>query len=123
MTERVPRRRQVYCRTQFKGFHYWPDAPEDVRYLRDYHRHIFGVMVTVDVTHGDRDVEFHNLKQHVDNIIDAMPDGVKYLDDDMQRWSCERWAEEIGTVLLADGYDVYAVEVNEDGENGAVVKW
>src|SRR5258708_7579424 len=52
-------RMHVYCKTSFIGFHCWSDAPENVKYLRDYQR--FSSMVdntydaklyTVEVAHG-----------------------------------------------------------------------
>lgn len=134
LSQRVPKRRQVFCRTAFDGLHCWPDAPPETGFLRYPHRHMFGVEVTVDVTHSDRDVEFLALVKIVDDIILLLKgepwecdggDGYisKDLDDDILHWSCERWAEEIGTVLLGRGYDVYTVQVVEDSQNGAVIRW
>ena len=45
------------------GFHRWPDAPEHRAYLRNEHRHLFHVEVAVEVTHDDREIEFHDLQK------------------------------------------------------------
>lgn len=59
----------IYINTSFVGFHRWDSAPEEVAFLRDLHRHIFNVKVTVEVSHNDRDVEFFLLKKDVDFCI------------------------------------------------------
>ena len=112
----------VYCTTQFIGFHQWKDAPDSFAYLRNKHRHVFHVKVVVEVSHVDRDVEFHYLKVKVDDAI-----GNQY-----RKWkeeaSCEEMAVDIGSWLrnnpvLGTSFDVQSVEVSEDGENGAIVVW
>lgn len=106
---------EVYCRTRFEGFHKWPDAPDEVAFLRDRHRHEFHVELTVSVDHDNRDVEFILLKRELDEFIQAT------LLDGRDTLSCEQMGVEI-----ADHFsDVYGpgvtVDVSEDGENGAVV--
>jgi len=48
-----------------RGFHCWPDAKEVTEGRRDYlasrHRHLFYYKVSVEVGHGDREIEFHDL--------------------------------------------------------------
>lgn len=61
----------IYVRTSFVGFHKWETAPQEVSFLRDLHRHIFNVKVTLQVSHSDRDVEFFLLKKDVDFIISS----------------------------------------------------
>jgi 6-pyruvoyl-tetrahydropterin synthase len=103
---------RVFCTTSFEGFHRWPDAPEEVAFLRARHRHRFGVRVEVAVSHDDRDVEFILLRRAVEAEIARVQ---AVLDDGT--WSCERWAAHLLTAFKA-----VRVEVNEDGENGAVVE-
>ena len=100
----------VFARTSFEGFHCWPDAPDEVSFLRARHRHIFHVEVKVQVIHGDRDVEFILLKREVDLFIE------KTLKGNTANWSCERWALEI-----LEEFGAEEVTVSEDGENGAIV--
>lgn len=106
----------VFCRTRFEGFHHWPGAPEEVRFLRALHRHEFHVELGVEVTHDDRDVEFILLKRKLDQTISMMQrrQGV-------ETWSCETWAKQILETARAWGRLFYC-EVSEDGENGARVE-
>lgn len=104
-------RTEVFCRLTFEGFHRWPDAPDEVAFLRDAHRHVFHVEVRVPVEHDERDVEFILLKRHVLDLIAGIQ-----LDGTCGDWSCETWAR---VILNATGAS--SVTVSEDGENGATV--
>lgn len=101
----------VYCTTQFEGFHRWPEATSPVTYLRDRHRHIFHVKAGVKVSDRNRQVEFIQLKDHVNEIIGKLKSS-----PDCETWSCEEWAAR----LIKHAYLDYC-DVSEDGENGAVV--
>lgn len=109
----------VYCQTRFIGFHRWPDAPEEVKFLRDMHRHEFHVKATVKVKHDNRDVEFITLKDAIDQFM--RPLNPRQTVMHYQTKSCEMIAKEIIEGLENASYDVYSVEVSEDGENGAIV--
>ena len=100
----------VWVKTSFTGFHRWKDASAEVAYLRDWHRHVFHVRVMVEVTHDNRDVEFHLLKGKVD----------QYLKEDYADQHFEASCEQIAVNLL-DRFNAALVEVSEDGENGATV--
>lgn len=101
----------VFATTRFEGFHRWPDAPEEVAFLRDRHRHVFHVRAEVPVRHDDRDVEFILLGRRVAAEVEVIRST-----QDVSCWSCERWANE-----LVDRLGLSACEVSEDGENGARV--
>lgn len=102
----------VFCSLQFEGFHNWPGCPfEEVSYLRDRHRHIFHVKAYKRVTHSDRDVEFIMLKNDIQAFIKGL-----YPTGEMGATSCEMLAEK-----LIEAFDLCQCEVNEDGENGAIV--
>jgi hypothetical protein len=101
----------VWVTTRFVGYHRWKDAPDNVSFLRDYHRHVFHVQVAVDVLGHDREVEFFTLKSRVDAYIDHNWAGRKF------DASCEHIAAD-----LQKQFGAAWVEVSEDGENGAVVK-
>lgn len=102
----------VFCRTQFEGFHCWPQAPDEVAFLRTLHRHMFHVELHVEVHHDDRDVEFILLKRRVDAIISGTQKA-----QDTSTWSCEQWCR-----LLMDATGAVKVAVSEDGENGSVLE-
>lgn len=107
----------VFCTLQVEGLHNWPDAmliPE-VGYLENTHRHIFNIKAYVQVTHNDRDVEFIVLKHNILKYIYAhysTPYGCIHFNN----MSCEMIAEK-----LIDHFNLIKCEVNEDGENGAIV--
>lgn len=106
-------RSAIWITTSFEGFHAWTGCPfDDVDFLRDRHRHIFHVKLTVPVTHSDRDVEFIRFKREVSEFIkQTWPDG------ELGCTSCEMIGEKI-----LDHFQVASVcEVSEDLENGAIV--
>jgi len=109
---------QVYCRTRFIGFHRWPDAPNDVFYLRDFHRHEFHVELCVEVAHADRAVEFITLRRQLDHFIKTRHLGDPHDPTETAR-SCEMFAEIIVSYFQKLEYKVVHVDVSEDGENGA----
>ena len=100
------------------GIHRYPDAPEEVAYLRELHRHMFHFKVGMTVAHSNREVEFHMLKNW---CVGLYKEGTLQLDYK----SCEMMAEDLLT-KLADEYGnerVLSVEVSEDQECGAIVTW
>lgn len=106
----------VVVKAQFEGFHYWKDAPEEVKFLRDLHRHIFHVRVEVPVKHENRDVEIILLKQFINDTCSILTEPIK-----KKGLSCEQIATMIAKIV-AMRYDVdrCAVEVLEDNENGGI---
>lgn len=100
----------VWVTTQFVAFHRWKEAPDNVRFLRDYHRHIFHVQIGMDVSHSNREIEFFQFKEKVDIFL-RLTYEMKKLDE-----SCEMIASR-----LLETFNAVFVEVSEDGENGARV--
>lgn len=98
----------VWIRTQFTAFHRWKDAPDDVKFLRDWHRHVFHVKIAVEVGHNDREVEFFQFKKKVEQYCRIR------LENQCFEKSCEMIAEE-----LLNEFSAAFCEVSEDGENGA----
>ena len=106
----------VYCQGSVEGFHCWPDAPEEVSHLRLRHRHMFGFKVEIKVSHDDRDVEFIIAKRAVLSYLKANP--IRGSE------SCEMIAKRIrGHLVTTRDWNVAMVDVDEDGENGAIVRW
>lgn len=112
--------RYIKVRTEFEGYHYYPDASkhhsdERISFLEHPHRHIFKVEATISVDHPDRALEFFLVKW-------ALQDYIKGGDFDYK--SCEMIAEEIINEHLAPKYGndrYYRVVVSEDGENDGIV--
>lgn len=103
----------VYCKVQFEGIHNWPGCPfEEVKYLRVPHRHIFHIKAWKQVYHDDRDCEFIMLKHRVQEFIAS-----KWPDGQLGAMSCEM----IGQILIEE-FELCAVDVSEDDENGAYIE-
>ena len=105
----------IWVTTQFEGLHCWPEAPDEVAFLRNQHRHIFHVRLEIEVHNDDRDLEFLMVKKWLNGVIE------KYIADD-GRLSCEQIAKEI----LEAGRQAYPnrnmlCEVSEDKENGVKI--
>lgn len=78
----------IWVTLQKKGFHRYPDAPEEVKYLRDVHRHQFHFKVGVEVTHDNRDIEFHMFQTFLEGLFDSGDLNVDYK-------SCEMMANDL----------------------------
>jgi hypothetical protein len=109
----------VFCNFRQAGFHSWPNAPEPYKYLSYPHRHEFHVRVDVQVAYDDRDIEFIALKQACQTAFAMLTAEVSFEHLDFGARSCEMLAKELGHILVGMKYNVAAVEVSEDGENGA----
>lgn len=109
-------KRYIYITTQFEGFHRYPDAPDEVAFLRDYHRHLFKVKLQVAVEHNERDIEFIMFKHKIDDYL-------SFYMNKQSNLSCETMAEQlINQVILMYGNRKVICEVSEDGENGAILE-
>ena len=112
----------IKVRTQFEGFHYYPDAGKidnRIEFLEHRHRHMFHVCVKMSVTHQDRELEFFLVKWELDDFIKAT-----FVSN--TNMSCEMMAEEILSnhliPLYGDTRD-YTVTVSEDGEFDGIVEY
>ena len=120
-------KRQIWVTFQKEGIHCYPAAATDptlatgdeydVSFLASPHRHIFHFRVWIDVVHNDRDIEFIQFKRWLENLY---RDGALQLDHK----SCEMISDDL-YLQIAQKYPDRSVwiEVSEDGENGALVKY
>lgn len=53
----------------FDFIHRYRDAPAEVQYLRNLHRHMLNIEVTVEVFHTDREIEFYMMKDKIDKAV------------------------------------------------------
>ena len=126
MTEKI----KVFCTFRQVGFHNWPNAPEEHKYLAQLHRHEFHVRVEVEVVHADRAIEFIKLKQIAKTAFQQLGWQQQSLAGmiNFGSRSCEVLAKHLRLHLL-DAYPlddipkITAIEVSEDGENGARVEF
>ena len=114
---------EVYCTLQIEGTHNWPTCPfDEVAYLRDPHRHVFHIKAHKPVNHDDRDTEFIMLKHQIGEYLTTKyakgPQPYCYGNNVcvFGAMSCEMLARE-----LIEEFNLCRCEVNEDGENGAIL--
>tara|TARA_R110000751_G_scaffold223906_1_gene326000 strand:- start:641 stop:1015 length:375 start_codon:yes stop_codon:yes gene_type:complete len=103
----------VWCTTRFNAIHHWPDAPAECGWLAYPHHHEFQVRAEVVVADEDRDVEFLLLARLIDERIEPK------VGEETLTWSCEHYAIWIADVLADEGFDVFEVQVSEEGLHGA----
>ena len=98
----------------FEFVHCWPDAPNEMYYLRSPHRHVFHVYTHIEVLHNDRELEFIQVKHAIDYFL--------HNTHFAQESSCEDIAHRIAEYLMQQyGDRTISVSVFEDDENGATV--
>ena len=116
--------RQIWVTFQKEGIHKYPaaltdPALADVQFLGYPHRHMFHFRVWIDVFHNDRDLEFIQFKRWCESLYHGQG-AVLSLDHK----SCEMMADDL-YIQIASRYPgrVVHIEVSEDGENGALIKY
>lgn len=111
--------RYISVTGQYDGLHKYENAPEQVAFLKNLHRHLFKWQATIEVLHDDREVEFFMAQATINREI------LPYTNQVYNLGSCEQQAERILKGLInAYGTDRnYSVEVSEDGENAGRVKF
>jgi len=119
--------KMIWVTFRKEGIHKYPaalESPElktgdeyDVSFLGYPHRHIFHFRVWISVEHSDRAIEFIQFKRWLENLYNQ---GTLQLDYK----SCEMMAENLYEQIAAKypGREVW-IEVSEDGENGALIKF
>ena len=55
--------------TTLDFLHCYKNAPEQVSYLRNMHRHLLHIEITLQVYEVDREIEFYMLKDYVDDKL------------------------------------------------------
>jgi hypothetical protein len=120
-------KRKIWVTFCKEGIHRYPAAATDpalatgdeydVSFLGVPHRHIFHFRVWIDVLHNDRDIEFIQFKRWLENLY---RDSILQLDYK----SCEMMSDDLYDQIAAKypGRAVW-IEVAEDGENGALIKY
>ena len=106
----TPTNTEVVINLTHEALHCWPNAFEAVDYLKNKHRHNFHIRMKKRVFHDDRDIEFIHWKHQVQKYLSSLP-------YDMGATSCEMLARD-----LFERFECTCVEVNEDGEAGAIIQ-
>ena len=117
----------IWATFRKEGIHMYPAAATDpklatgdeydVSFLGTPHRHIFHFKVYIAVTHDDRDIEFIQFKRWLEKCYN---DGTL----ELNHKSCEMIARELNATISAryPGRETW-IDVSEDGENGAFLKF
>jgi hypothetical protein len=98
------------------GLHYWPEAPDEVHFLRSKHRHLFCIRCLFEVNHTNRERELYITQNKIEQyLFDKYPRNEHCLD--FGKMSCEMIAADLVQSLSC----IYC-EVLEDGKGGALVR-
>ena len=127
----------ICVKLQREGFHRWLDAPHEVKYLRNYHRHVYHIKAELGVGES-RELEYFMVQYEINRILDHYIKEQEFLTPDYMEeefniitgqdpdstlviGSCEQFANWLVKQLeLKYGRDRYIkVSVSEDGENGS----
>ena len=117
----------ITVRTQFEALHRYKDAPDDVQFLSDLHRHIFYVSVSLMVGHDDREIEFFQMKRDIEKICAKLFEKSEWEYGLPIIGSCEEFAGKLGEAFIeaytTKGVYIPSLEVivSEDRENEARV--
>ena len=110
-------KKNIWVTFQKEGIHKYPNAPDEVDFLRYPHRHMFHFKVQIEVYNDDRDIEFFIFKRWLESL---------YADDILQLdyKSCEMMADDLAK-QIKDKYPGrrLSIDVSEDGENGCHVEY
>jgi predicted transcriptional regulator len=106
----------LQIRAGFMAYHFWKNAPKEVSFLRNPHRHIFSVTAMLPVTDENRELEFFIVQRDLIKYLRSNYEGKTF------GKSCEIFAKEIKKYLDTKYLRSCSVGVYEDGENGAIVQ-
>lgn len=122
MINDVKTKKWIWVTFQRAGLHYYPEAGsnpnlKDVSYLSFKHRHLFKFRVQIQVTHNNRDLEFHQVLGFCEGLLDK-----RVIDIDNK--SMEMLADDLyGSLSRAYPERAMKIEVSEDGECGGLIEY
>ena len=113
---------KIWVTFQRKGLHFYPQAATDptladVKYLGSEHRHLFHFNVGIQVFHDDRELEFHQFLNWIENLYNS-----KTLQ--LNHKSCEMIADDLAEQIAAryPGRHLM-ITVAEDQECGSTTEY
>src|SRR6185295_8488181 len=71
------------------GMHFWPGAPDEVKFLASKHRHLFVIRARQTVAHQNRATEFITLGYEIQQFLEATFDKLPCGALDFGERSCE----------------------------------
>lgn len=109
-------KKTVIVQFEIDGFHSYPDAPEEVSFLSDKHRHTFIIKCGYAVIHTDREQEIFICRDYLRSYINS-----KYGNpSNFKNMSCEMIAFDI--LKYSISYNMIYCEVWEEKTGGARVE-
>lgn len=106
----------IIVTTEAEFIHRYMDAPAEVRFLRDWHRHMLKFNIEIAVNHFDRELEFIMVKRFVNELL-THEINLNYVDT-----SCENICKELISKLIQKyGERWIVITASEDGENAGKV--
>ncbi|MCE2713608.1 MAG: hypothetical protein LW688_13890 [Cryomorphaceae bacterium] len=106
----------VIVQLEQEGFHNYPDAPTEVKFLRDNHRHTFRITLGFEVTHNNREKEIFLMRDEVRFMLTEFYGSPC----EFGSMSCEMIAQELLEHFEEEG--AVWVEVWEENTGGARVE-
>jgi 6-pyruvoyl-tetrahydropterin synthase len=102
-------------KTQFEAVHKYPTAPQEVKHLRNLHRHTFIVTVQIEVKHDNRELEFFMVKDFLHQKVQCN------LGHNLNYKSCEMINDFFYKHLVGKyGKRKMIIETSEDGQRSAI---
>jgi len=107
----------IWVTAEKEMLHRYEDAPREVSFLRNEHRHNFKFKVYIEVKHNDREIEFILFQRFIKGLLFKM-------EKDAGNNSCEMMADYLYE-QIKERYPKrkIIIEVSEDGENGCIKKY
>jgi hypothetical protein len=107
----------IVVKLEREFIHRYKDAPEDVAFLRQWHRHMLKLEIEIEVSHLDRELEFIMVKRYVNHLFNMNEIDLTYVEK-----SCETICKELIELLVKKyGERDMVITASEDGENGGRV--
>ena len=103
----------IIINTRFVAYHYWENAPPMYSYLKSIHRHEFHLTIKLRVNSDDREIEFCEFKNELNEYL---------IENHVERTgpeSCEQLCKEIYEAF--NHLSIVYIRIMEDGENGSEV--
>lgn len=101
---------------EVEGYHFYPNAPKQVSFLENNHRHLFQIRVGYKVNFLNREKEIFIQQDFLkDYLLETYGSPCQF-----KNMSCEMIASELLEFIIEDG-GIW-VEVFEDGKGGAKIE-
>lgn len=118
---------RLTIKTSIFATHYWGSAPSHRAYLALPHAHNFKIEVDLLVNNQDREIEFHDAKENLDQVIHHILNSLEQAGTNaggiptFSGLSCEAIGLMVWSLMLNYYTTVVEVRVSEDGDYTATI--